>query len=87
MKIKPVFVDKVRRFSLDIDEESGRTFVSIPVRNTMVEYSEWYEVDRATFERFQADPSLAHDLVAQAKRREIDHLLLFKPGRDRGVPD
>ena len=87
MKIKPVFVDRVKRFSLDIDEESGRTFVSIPVRNTMVEYAEWYEIDQETFERYKRDPTLAHDFVAKAKRRELDHLLLLKPGTDRGVPD
>lgn len=87
MKPKPVFVDPVHRFSLDRDEETGRTFVSIPVRNAMIEYSEWYEVDAETFERFLADPTRAHDLVARAKRREVDHLLLFQPGRDRGVPD
>lgn len=87
MKMRSVFVDQVRRFSLDVDEESGRTFVAIPVRNSTVEYDEWYEVDRAAFEAYRADPTLAHDLVARARRREIDHLLLFAPGRDRGLPD
>ena len=38
--MNPVFVDRVRRFSLDVDEETGRTFVSIPVRNQMAEYDE-----------------------------------------------
>ncbi len=84
--MKSVYVDRVKRFSLDIDENSGRTFVSIPVTNKMTEYDEWYEVDKATFEKFKADPTLAHDMVEQAKRREIDHLLLLKPGADRGVP-
>jgi len=69
VKITSLFVDKVRRFSLDVDEESGRTFVAIPVRNTMVTYTEWYEVDQATFEKYKADPALAHDLVEKAKRR------------------
>ena len=45
--MKPVYVDRVGRFSLDVDEESGRTFVAISVRNRRVEYDEWYEVDRA----------------------------------------
>lgn len=87
MRPKPVFVDPVHRFSLDKDEQSGRTFVAIPVRNSMVEYSEWYEVDAETFVRFLVNPVLAHDLVAQARRRELDHLLLFPPGTDRGAPD
>jgi hypothetical protein len=87
VKLKPVYVDRVNRFSLDIDENSGRTFVSIPVRNSMVEYEESYEVDRGTFDRYEAEPTLAHDFVEKAKRRELDHLLLLPPGADRGVPD
>lgn len=86
MNPRPIFVDAVNRFSLDRDEETGRTFVSIPVQNAVAEYSEWYEIDAATFEQFLAAPARAHDLVARARRRELDHLLLFPPGRDRGVP-
>ena len=84
--MKAVYVDRVMRFSLDADEDSGRTFLSIPVRNQMVEYDEWYEIDMETFERFVADPTQAHAMVDQAKARQIDHLLLFPPGTDRGSP-
>jgi hypothetical protein len=86
MKWNCVFVDRERRFSLDIDEETGRTFVSIPVelQEVKVEYSEWYEVDAETFERYRADPTLAHEFVERCKRREMDHLLLFPPGKNRG---
>jgi hypothetical protein len=52
----------------------------------MVEYDEWYAVDAETFERYRADPTLAHDFVERCKRREMDHLLLLKPGRLRGRP-
>lgn len=85
MNLEPVFVDRVRRFALEVDGDSGRMFVSIPVRNQMAEYTEWYEVDAPTFERFRADPTLAHDFVGCAERRELDLLLLLQPGRDRGV--
>jgi len=84
--MKVVYVDRVMRFSLDIDEDSGRTFLSIPVRNQMVEYDEWYEIDRETFDGFEADPTKAHLMVRQAKARHIDHLLLHQPGTDRGSP-
>lgn len=85
--MKALFVDRVLRFSLEEDEASGRTFVGIPVRNSMVEYTESYEVDRETFDTYIADPVLAHDFVARAKRRELDHLLLFQPGSERGWAD
>ena len=87
MRWNCVFVDKVRRFSLEIEEESGRTFVAIPVRNQMAEYDEWYEVDEETFWKYRVDPSLAHEFVERCKRRELDHLLLLQPGSDRGVAD
>ena len=84
--IEAVFVDRERRFALEIHRESGRTFVSFPVSNPYVDYTEWYEVDRATFDGFVADPASAHEFVEQAKNRELDHLLLLEPGRLRGEP-
>jgi hypothetical protein len=86
MKMRSVFVDPVMRFGLDVDDETGRRFVNIPVSNRMADYLEWYEIDGPTFYRFLADPTTAHDFVARAKRRELDHLLLLKPGTDRGWP-
>jgi hypothetical protein len=83
---KAVHVDRVNRFALEIDELSGRTFLSIPVSNPYVDYQEWYELDRATFDSFTADLELAREFADRAKRRELDHLLLFKPGRLRGEP-
>lgn len=79
-----VHVDRVERFALELDGYSGRGFVSFPVSNQMAEYLEYYEVDRDTFDRFAADPTLAHGFVKQAKHRELDHLLLRPPGTDRG---
>jgi hypothetical protein len=87
MAIESVFVDRVRRFSLDVDRESGRSFVSIPVRNSSVEYEESYEIDRDEFEAYLIDPTLAYDFIDRARRRELDHLLLFRPGSDRGLPE
>jgi hypothetical protein len=87
VKLRSVFVDRERRFSLDVDENSERRFVSFPVHNRMATYDENYEVDRATFDGYVADPTRAHDFVAKAKARELDHLLLLKPGTDRGWPD
>ncbi len=87
MKLVSRFVDRARRFSLDVDEASGRCLVSILVSNTMTEYAEYYVVDDKTFGAFVEDPASAHDFVARAKRRELDELLLLKPGKDRGFAD
>lgn len=85
--MRAVLVHRDRRFSLDVDQESGRTFVAIPVRNQMTEYDEYYEVSREDFERYLASPPLAFEFVERAKRRELDHLLLYPPGSDRGWAD
>jgi hypothetical protein len=86
-KLKYVYVDKVKRFAFNVDPDSGRTFVSFPVHNRLATYEEFYEIDRETFDRYLEDPTLADDFIARAKRRELDHLLLLKPGSDRGWPD
>jgi hypothetical protein len=80
MRLGAVHVDRVKRFALEIDEESGRTFVSFPVTNTKVDYTEWYEIDPATFDLFTADPGLALGFVEHARNQQLDHLRLFAPG-------
>lgn len=87
MRMRAVHVDPLARFSLEVDDDTGLTYLGIPVRNTMVEYTEWYLVDRDTFATFVVHPSAAWSMVQRARRREIDHLLLLPPGRDRGVAD
>lgn len=76
-----VYVDPERRFSLDLDPDSGRTFVSVSVdgRNAAVSYDEWYEVDPREFERYHADPRLADQFVEQCRRGELDHRRFVPP--------
>jgi hypothetical protein len=85
-EFKTVHLDRENRWALALDEPSGRTFVSIPVSNPYVDYEEYYEIDRPTFDRFAADPAQAREFVEKAKGRELDHLLLLPPGRLRGEP-
>lgn len=81
-----MFVSRELRFSLGIEQDSGRYYLSIPVANRMVDYEEYYEIDQATFERFRTDPDAAQGFLARARAREADELLILKPGSDRGVP-
>lgn len=86
MKFNDVAVHKEGRYSLGVEEESGKYYVSIPVSNRMVDYEEYYEIDKPTFERYRADIDSARELVDRIRKREMDHLLIVKPGRDRGTP-
>ncbi len=86
MQWQDVYVDREHHFALVVNKASGLTYLAIPVANSMVTYDEYYEVDRETFDLFTADPSTALPMVQQARRRELDHLLLLKPGAERGEP-
>jgi hypothetical protein len=85
MKFNDVFVNKAERFSIGVEEESGRYYVSFPVRNEFADYEEYYEIDRAQFEHFQQDGAAALAFVTKCRNREKDELLIVKPGRLRGV--
>jgi len=85
MKFKDVAVNREERFSVGIEEDSGKHYVSIPVSNGLVDYEEYYEIDRPTFERYRADLVSARDFVARLRKREMDHLLIVKPGKNRGT--
>ncbi|MBO3746036.1 hypothetical protein J5X84_08165 [Streptosporangiaceae bacterium NEAU-GS5] len=84
MRFRDVVVNREERFSIGIEEESSRFYVSIPVSNPYVDYSEYYEIDAATFERFIGDAVAAGEFADRCRAREMDHVLLYQPGRLRG---
>jgi hypothetical protein len=86
LKFNDLLVSRQDRFSLGLEEGSGRRYVSIPVSNQMVDYEEYYEIDPAMFDRFLAEPSLAADFVDRCRRRLEDARLFYQPGRRRGSP-
>ncbi|MDZ3991658.1 hypothetical protein [Pseudomonas sp. Teo4] len=85
MKFKDLFVSRQHMFSMGIEEDSGQHFVSFPVSNGMVDYEEYYAVDPQTFQRFLDDPDAALAFVMKCRRRELDELLIIKPGTNRGT--
>lgn len=85
MKFNDVFVSREHMFSIGIEETSGKFYVSIPVSNGLVDYEEYYEIDRATFELFQRDLAAALAFVERCRRRELDELLIVQPGTNRGT--
>jgi len=55
------------RYSVGVEEDSGKHYVSIPVSNGLVDYEEYYEIDQRTFERYRADPDSARDFVMRCR--------------------
>jgi len=85
MKFTDLYFTREERFSLGIEETSGKLYVSFPVRNDMIEYEEYYEINRGQFELFQKDLNAALEFVNRCRRRELDELLIQKPGSRRGT--
>ncbi|MCP1453254.1 MULTISPECIES: hypothetical protein [Pseudomonas] len=85
MKFQDVLVSREHMFSVGIEQDSGRFYVSIPVSNGMADYEEYYEINQATFELFKRDPDAALPFVARCRKRELDELLIVQPGTNRGT--
>jgi len=86
MALVSTAVDHEMYYALEVDEETGRYYISFPVSNRMVDYVEYYEIDQQTYERYLADLPSALPFVVECKRHQHDDLLLFQPGSDRGTP-
>jgi hypothetical protein len=85
VRFNDLWFSRERRFALGIEEVSGRCYLSIPVSNGVVDYEEHYEIDRATLDRYLADPPSAEGFVQRCRARELDQLLFRTPGTNRGV--
>jgi hypothetical protein len=73
------------RFSLGIEETTGRHYLAIPAANGVAEAEEFYEIDGPTHERFAADPGSGGGVVRRCRNRELDALLILDPGPGRGA--
>jgi hypothetical protein len=74
LKFKDVVVCRSERFSIGIEESSGRFYLSIPVSNGLVDYEEYYEIDREAFELTRRIPkplSVSSSAAAVATRTSI----------------
>ena len=84
MKFRDLHVFKDRRFSIGVEETSGRFFLSFPVSNRLVDYDEYYEIDRETAAAAPGNMAELERLVDLSRRRQNDDHLMILPGTDRG---
>lgn len=84
MTFSDTYVNREERFSLGIEETSGQFYVSFPVSSGLADYEEYYAIDAHMFERFQHNLASALEFVNRCRRREMDELLMQKPGWNRG---
>lgn len=86
MKFEDLAVFRESKFSVGVEKDSGKYYLSIPVSNGVVDYEEFYEITKDEFELYSKDPSNASEFVRRCRNRENDSRLIMKPGRSRGVP-
>jgi len=86
MKPRDEFFDRAERYSLGVDEDSGRHYASFPVSSSAVGYEEYYELTEDQYRLLLADGALALAFVEECRRHERDELLLQQPGWNRGTP-
>jgi hypothetical protein len=84
MELHCFYVSLAHRYSLEREAGSLKPVFSIPVRNQMAEYSEYYRISEGEFGRFMADEDEARAFAAKCGAREMDDRLLRQPGADRG---
>lgn len=85
MKFTDTFFSQENRFSIGQTEPEKKYYLSIPVSNQFADYEEYYEIDLVLYQDFLSHPDAALPFVIKCRRREMDHLLIVKPGKNRGT--
>lgn len=85
MKFNDTIVNTDERFTIGIEEVTGKFYASIPVSNRLVGYDEYYEISEEPYELFLKNSSAARIFVERCRARQEDELLIFQPGADRGI--
>ena len=85
-RFETLFISRERLFSFGRDTVSGEAFLSIPVANRMIDYEEYYRLSLEQLRAFQSDVQAARAFADRCRKRRCDHLLILKPGSDRGEP-
>jgi hypothetical protein len=85
MRPEDLLINAPERFSLGIDHDSGKYYLSIPVANQLVDYEEYYEISQAEYENLRSNILVAIQFAADCRAHRWDNRLIVKPGKDRGT--
>jgi hypothetical protein len=86
MAYNDTFFSRDDRYSIGVETDCGRYYVSFPVSSGGVDYEEYYEIDVEQYDAFLEDRAAAVAFVDSCRRNERDELLIEKPGWNRGTP-
>ena len=86
MKLKDTSFSRLGRYSIGIDEDSGKRYISILCRNSYIEYEEYYEIMADEYELFLDDSHKALEFADRCRNRQEDSRLFYQPSIIRGSP-
>ncbi|MBF0364622.1 MAG: hypothetical protein HQK50_03570 [Oligoflexia bacterium] len=86
MKFVAIKVFRDDWFSIEQEIQSGKFYITIPVDNGMVEYSEYYEINEDELDNFLNNLDSVKKFVKDCRDHLNDDRLLIKPGKIRGKP-
>jgi hypothetical protein len=78
-------VNSIERFSLGIEHESGRPYISISVASRLVDYEEFYALTPEEYLQCISNAEIAAQFARQCRAHELDCRLLELPGNERGA--
>ncbi|WP_231389540.1 hypothetical protein [Dickeya chrysanthemi] len=76
VKCNDFFVSREDQFSIGVEEESGRYYISIPFSNHGVDYDEYFEINKEEFDKCLNDFRDALEFVELCRKGENDHLII-----------
>jgi hypothetical protein len=86
MKFKDLYNNRDNYFSIGIEEDTGKYYLSIPVSNSFVDYEEYYEIDKNMFYLYPSNLEEIKIFLELCRGRKMDKYLLEQPGTRRGFP-
>lgn len=76
------FVDEMVSRELRVSKSVSKPRRDITYRSRLpIDYEEYYEIDRSINEHFRAAPHSAANFVRGCRNRELDDLLIVRPGK------
>ena len=84
MNFTVVYTNKSKRYSIGMEEESGRPYISFPVSNCRCDYEEYYAISEKMYNCFPENIPVLEIFINECKERKHDSKLFCKPGSDRG---
>ena len=86
MRFRDTFFSRDDRYSLGVEDATGKFYLSIPVSNGIVDYEEFYELSHQEYDQFLADGIAAARFADECRQHQRDELLIQEPGWNRGTP-